>query len=300
MKGTTSVSDPLRAAAVVRAAPSQPNISASDDAHERREASRPDAARLGNPSFVWRFGQERRLDMIEEHAPLRGRRVFDLGCGLGEYVRAMARRGAHAIGGDIDLNRLVEARTRVKDDETTDGALVEGFLASAGEALPFADASLDVIVLNEVIEHVDDDRATLQEVARVLEVGGTCILFAPNRLYPLETHGIYFRGRYVFGNIPFVNWLPSALRDRLVPHARAYRHGDWRRLVQGLPLEIAHHGYVYPGFDNIDARSAWLAKALRRFCYWAEGNPLRRFGLSHLIVLRRIEAIGMSAGGGAA
>ncbi len=246
----------------------------------------PDAARLGNPSFVWRSGQERRLAIIERYVSLRDRRVLDLGCGLGEYVRAFARRGAHALGTDIASDRLVEAQERVV---TTATRGVDGFLAAAGESLPFADASFDLVVLNEVIEHVQDDRATLREVARVLRPGGTCILFAPNRLFPFETHGIYWRGRYIFGNIPFVNWLPGVLRDRLVPHARAYAHGDWARLVSGLPLHIVDHGYVYPGFDNIEARSRALANAVRGFCYWAESNALARFGLSHLVVLRRDE-----------
>lgn len=250
----------------------------------RQRDEQPDAARLGNPSFVWRSGQERRLTLIERYVDLRGRRVLDLGCGLGEYVRGFARKGARALGSDIATNRLQEARQRVRNT-STEG--VEGFMAAAGEALPFRDASLDVIVLNEVIEHVQDDRATLREISRVLQPGGTCILYAPNRLYPFETHGIYLRGRYIFGNIPLVNWLPSVLRDRLVPHARAYRHGDWRRLIAGTDLRIVDHQYVYPGFDNIEARSRILARAVRRFCYWAEGNPLRRFGLSHLVVLQR-------------
>lgn len=246
----------------------------------------PDAARLGNPSFVWRSGQDRRLAIIERYVPLRDRRVLDLGCGLGEYVRAFARRGAHALGTDIASDRLVQAQERVTSTATRG---VDGFAAAAGELLPFRDASFDVIVLNEVIEHVQDDRATLREVARVLRPGGTCILFAPNRLFPFETHGIYWRGRYIFGNIPFVNWLPGVLRDRLVPHARAYRHGDWRRLISGLPLHIVDQGYVYPGFDNIEARSRTLANVVRGLCYWAEGNALARFGLSHLVVLRRDE-----------
>jgi SAM-dependent methyltransferase len=250
----------------------------------RSGPEQPDAARLGNPSFVWRSGQERRLALIERYVSLNDRRVLDLGCGLGEYVRAFARRGAHAYGSDIALDRLVEARERVAKTATTG---VDGFMAAAGESLPFRDRSLDLIVLNEVIEHVADDRATLVEIARVLKPGGTCVLYAPNRLYPFETHGIYLRGRYIFGNIPLVNWLPSRLRDRLVPHARAYRHGDWRRLIADTPLRIVDHTYVYPGFDNIEARSVPLARAVRAFCYWAEHNPLRRFGLSHLVVLRR-------------
>lgn len=249
-----------------------------------RTGEQPDAARLGNPSFVWRSGQERRLALIQDYVDLDGRRVLDLGCGLGEYVRGFAREGAQALGSDVALDRLVEARQRVAKSGTT-GVL--GFMGAAGEALPFRDDSLDVIVLNEVIEHVQDDRATLREISRVLRPGGRCILYAPNRLYPFETHGIYLRGKYIFGNIPLVNWLPTFLRDRLVPHARAYRHGDWRRLIAGTDLRIVDHTYVYPGFDNIEARSRLLATAVRRFCYWAEGNPLRRFGLSHLVVLQR-------------
>jgi SAM-dependent methyltransferase len=256
---------------------------------DRRPAVVPDAARLGNPSFVWRSGQERRLALIERYAPLDGVRVLDLGCGLGEFARAFARRGARALGTDIATSRLAEARQRVKNDPAAAG--VEGFMAAAGEHLPFRTGSLDLIVLNEVIEHVDDDRKTLHEIARALRPGGICVLYAPNRLYPFETHGIYIGQRYVFGNIPFVNWLPRFLRDRLVPHARAYRRGDWRRLIEGAPLVIVDQTYVYPGFDNVAARWPRIARLVRRVCYWAEGNALRRFGISHLVVLRRTEGV---------
>ncbi|MEX2229522.1 MAG: class I SAM-dependent methyltransferase [Dehalococcoidia bacterium] len=246
-------------------------------------AHAPEAARLGNPSYVWRFGQERRLALIERYAPLAGRRVLDLGCGLGEYVRAAERRGARALGSDIAVGRLREARRRGLAAEPASAA---AYFSAAGEALPLRDGALDVIVLNEVIEHVADDRATLREIARALAPGGTCILYAPNRRYPFETHGIYLGKRYLFGNIPLVNWLPDALRNRLVPHARAYRHGDWRLLIRDTPLEIVEHAYVYPGFDNVMARAPRLGRLLRRACYWAEGNALRRFGLSHFVVLR--------------
>lgn len=252
-----------------------------------------DAARLGNPSFVWRSGQERRLAMVARFVPLRGARVLDLGCGVGEYVRAFAREGAELLGLDVAPERLVEARRRLAAEPPVRRAggpppgSVLGLFAAAGEALPLADGSLDAVVLNEVIEHVADDAATLREIARALRPGGGCVIFAPNRLYPFETHGIYLGRRYVFGNIPLVNWLPNALRNRLVPHARAYRHGDWRRLAAAAGLELAHHSYVYPGFDNIAARWPRIARLVRAICYRAEHTPAARLGLSHLVVLRR-------------
>ena len=236
----------------------------------------PDAARLGNPSFVWRAGQERRLAIIERYVPLAGRRVLDLGCGLGEYVRAFDCAGAAALGCDVKRARLVEGRER--------GG--RGLVLAAGEALPFADGALDVVVLNEVIEHVADEAATLREVARVLAPDGRALIYAPNRLFPFETHGVYLGQRYVFGNIPFVNWLPRGWRDGLVPHARVYEAGDWGALLEGAGLEVLDHGYVFPGFDNVAARWPLLGGLVRALCHRAEGSWWRRFGLSHLLVLR--------------
>ena len=266
-------------------APSASTVAPSAATDHTAPDAQPDAARLGNPSFVWRFGQERRLAAIERYVSLNNRRVLDLGSGVGEYVRAFARQGAAAIGLDVDPPRLAEARQRSADG----GWHGTEFLAGAGESLPFPDNSLDVIVMNEVIEHVDDDRATLREVSRVLTDNGRCVIFAPNRGYPFETHGIYVGKRYVFGNIPLVNWLPRFLRDRLVPHARVYGHGDWRRLLEGSDLEIVDQGYVFAGYDNIAVRWPRAARIVRGVSYWAEGNPLRRFGLSHLVILRRRE-----------
>lgn len=243
----------------------------------------PDAARLGNPSFVWRFGQERRLALIESHVKLEGRRILDLGCGVGEYVRAFERQGAKSIGLDVDLVRLKEARRRSGITHWRDSQ----YLAAAGETLPFNNGSLDVVILNEVIEHVENDQATLYEISRTLSDNGHCVIFAPNRLYPFETHGIYLGKRYIFGNIPLINWLPRPLRNRLVPHARVYEQSDWSRLIRGIDLEIVYQGYVFAGYDNIADRWPWLARIVRAISYWAEGNHLGRFGLSHFVILRR-------------
>jgi SAM-dependent methyltransferase len=230
---------------------------------------------------VWRGGQDRRLAIIAQHAPLAGRRVLDLGCGVGEYVRAFAREGARAIGCDVDLPRLREARIR--------GATT--VLAAAGESLPFKTASLDLVVLNEVIEHVQNDRATMREVGRVLAPGGICVIFAPNRLFPFETHGIYLtsRGqrRYVFGNIPLVNWLPDASSDRLVPHARVYTRRTLDAAVMGSGLEIVVRDHVFPGFDNIASRLGAPGRLLRTLMHTLEEGPLRSFGISHVYILRQ-------------
>ncbi len=88
-------------------------------------------------------------------------------------------------------------------------AELPNIVLAVGEALPYPDDHFDLVFSNEVIEHVDDDRATAAEMVRVTRPGGIIVAFAPNRLYPFETHGAYFGKRYVFGNIPLINWLPD-------------------------------------------------------------------------------------------
>jgi SAM-dependent methyltransferase len=242
---------------------------------EVKRAPSADAARLGEPSYVWRSGQERRLQLILDHIPLEGRWILDVGCGIGTYVRQFRFLSTHVFGLDISTERLRQGG-------------VPGLVAGEGEALPFADGSFDVIVFNEVIEHVRDDRQTIKDALRALREGGHIVIYAPNRLYPFETHGIYVRGRYRFGNIPLVNYLPDRFRRKLVPHARAYRATDIAGLWEGLPVRLVVHTYVYPGFDNVAARNPRLGRALRHLLYRAERTPARRFGLSHFVVLEKV------------
>jgi SAM-dependent methyltransferase len=233
-----------------------------------------DAATLGEPSYVWRSGQERRLQLIRRYVPLEGKWILDVGCGIGTYVKRFRDFSPHVYGIDVSAKRLADST-------------MPNLVAAAGEALPFGETTFDVLMFNEVIEHVKDDRQTIEDALRVLRPGGHIVIYAPNRLYPFETHGVFIRGRYKFGNIPLVNYLPNGLRDKLVPHARAYTAGDILRLIEGLPVRVVVRSYVYPGFDNIVARSPKVGKALRAVLYRAERTPARALGLSHFLVLEK-------------
>ena len=157
------------------------------------------SAERGEPSHVWREGQERRLRLIRAAAPaLESATVLVDGCGLGMYVRALQPYAARVVGLDIEWERVRNGRQ----------AGLRSLLAGAAERLPFHEGSFDLVLSHEVLEHVQDDRAAVREIIRVLRPGGRLVLFTPNRWYPFETHGIYWRGRYRFGNIPFVNYLP--------------------------------------------------------------------------------------------
>lgn len=232
---------------------------------------------LGHPSYVWRFGQDRRLALVLKHVDLKGKRILDVGCGTGTYVRKFKDFSDDVYGVDIDPEKISQARLTAAR-----------VTVAPAEALPFPDGFFDVVFLHEVIEHVGDDQQAVAEAVRVTAPGGSVVIYAPNRLYLFETHGIYLGRRYVFRLIPFVNYLPDRLRRVFCPHVRAYGSRQIKRLFDGLPVRLSVHTYVYPGFDNIFARSRRVAGVLRRLLYYLEGTPLRVFGLSHFIVVEKV------------
>ena len=233
------------------------------------------AALRGEPSYVWRSGQDRRLHMMREWADLHGR-ILDNGCGLGTYLDALAPFSRQRFGLEIEPERAVPAL-----------ATATGIAQGVGEYLPFGDNTFDFVFSNEVIEHVQDDTIYAAEMVRVAKTGGKILLFCPNRWYPVEQHGLFWRGRYKFGNIPLVNYLPDSLRNRLAPHVRTYTKRALLRLFQPLPVRFVHHERLFGGYDNIEYRWPKFGRMLKKTLYSAENTPLATLGLSHLLVLEK-------------
>jgi ubiquinone/menaquinone biosynthesis C-methylase UbiE len=260
----------------------------SVDVQIRDSAARHDdlAAQRGVPSLVWRAGQRRRFEMILRWgfpAHLSGgrkhvQRILEEGCGIGTYVHALLPHAEQVCGIDVEPEYLQQAA------ETLPDAHLQLALC---EDLPYDDNYFDLILNHEVIEHVQDDRATAAEMIRVLKPGGRVVIFAPNRLYPFETHGHYWKGVYHFGNTPLINYLPDQWRNRLAPHVRAYTAEGLRSLFLGLPVRVVQHTQIYPGYDNIVYRRPALGAWLRRITYALEQSPLTIFGISHLLVLEK-------------
>nr|WP_290667800.1 class I SAM-dependent methyltransferase [Ardenticatena sp.] len=236
------------------------------------------AAQLGEPSYVWRAGQTFRWRLIVEWGRLHhATTVLDHGTGVGLYLAQMSTlpNVELAVGTEYEFERAHKAAQR-------------GHTVQADERLPFPDETFDTVLSHEVLEHVGDDRLAVQEIVRVLRVGGRAVIFVPNRLWLFETHGIYWRGTYHFGNIPLVNYLPTPLRNRLAPHVRAYTGRSLRRLFEGMPVRFIHHSHVFPAFDNVIARRPMLGRFLRTTARLAERTPARIIGLSHLLVVEKI------------
>jgi len=236
------------------------------------------AALRGEPSYVWRAGQQRRLEMIQKFAKNRIQGiVLENGCGVGMYVEKLAGLGARVIGLEYDLERAAEAHINSKE-----------IFNAAGEFIPLPSSTFDLILSHEVIEHVQDDRSAIAEMIRVLKVGGRAVIFCPNRWYPFETHGIYWKDKYYFGNKFFVNYLPRFLRDKLAPHVKVYSRADLQKLFDGLNVKFIERTVIFGAYDNIIARFGAFGKFLRVVLQFLESTPLKIFGLSHFWVIEKL------------
>ena len=220
------------------------------------------------------FGRIRELVLIvatRSHGS-RTLKVADIGCGAGTMSCLWAERG-HAVSG-LDINApLVElARERAAKQ----GHSIVFDVGSA-TALPWADASFDVCLAPELLEHVADWQGCLDEFARILRPGGVLYLSTTNVLCPKQEE---FR-------LPLYSWYPGFVKRRFEQAARTtapqlanfatYPAVNWFTHY-GLCRELRKRNFV-DFLDRFDIASLKSSGPLKRFVLSAITHvPPCRFG----------------------
>lgn len=168
----------------------------------------------------------------------RALQVADIGCGAGTQSILWASRGHKVYGIDVNesLIELAIERTRALGLEAE-------YRVATATALPWADRSMDVCLVPELLEHVVEWGECLNEVVRVLAPGGVLVLTTNNKLCPIQ---------YEF-NLPLYSWYPARLK----------RH--YERLATTVKPELANYA-KYP--------------AVNWFTYYSLADELTRRGLT--------------------
>jgi 2-polyprenyl-6-hydroxyphenyl methylase/3-demethylubiquinone-9 3-methyltransferase len=106
-----------------------------------------------------------------------GLRVLDVGCGGGLAAVCLVQRGAHVVGLDLSRASLHIAACQTRQPGCPEAV----FTCGRAEALPFADASFEVVWCTDVLEHLTDCSAAIAQIARVLKPGGLFLYDTINR-----------------------------------------------------------------------------------------------------------------------
>jgi len=144
-----------------------------------------------------------------------GLTLLDVGCGGGLLSEEFARLGCQVAGLDPSEASLAIAREHARQE-----GLKIAYQAGVGEQLPFADASFDIVICCDVLEHVNDLERVLKEIARVLKPGGYFFYDTINR-----TFFAWFADIQVAQVWKITRFMPPNLHD-------------WRKFIK--PRELLH------------------------------------------------------------
>ena len=127
--------------------------------------------------------------VLEHMVPVAGKRVLEVACGRGGFVKLLASRGACVFGADFSSAALQIGRQKIDAHDRRGG---QAFFAQAdAHHLPYADSSFDIVVSCETIEHLVDPCAALAEMARVCRTDGLLYLTTPNYANLMGLYEIY-------------------------------------------------------------------------------------------------------------
>ena len=126
----------------------------------------------------YRFDKLHYLPQLVDFASFRDQRLLEVGCGIGTDLVRFARGGARVTGVDLAQTAIDLARRNFE----LNGVAAEELRVANGEALPYADATFDVVYGHGVIQYTANAPQLIREMHRVLKPGGTGIFMVYNRV----------------------------------------------------------------------------------------------------------------------
>lgn len=139
----------------------------------------------------------------------KGLDCLDLGCSVGIITNFFGRYFRKVIGIDVDNLALIKAKKNNINKNVN-------FIVSKENKIPFKDNSFDVVVFNQIYEHVENPEKIMIEIRRVLKKRGICFFGARNKF-------AIFDGHY---SLPFISWLPRVLADIYIQKTTAKKKYD--------------------------------------------------------------------------
>jgi ubiquinone/menaquinone biosynthesis C-methylase UbiE len=126
----------------------------------------------------YRFDKLHYLPQLVDFSSFQGQKLLEVGCGIGTDLVRFAKGGAHVTGVDLAQTAIELARKNFE----LNGVTADELRVANGEALPYTDASFDVVYGHGVIQYTANAEQLIRECHRVLKPGGSAIFMVYNRV----------------------------------------------------------------------------------------------------------------------
>jgi len=189
--------------------------------------------------------------VLEYLGAVENKRILEIACGRGGFVRLLASREARVVGADFSISALRIGQQKLRERE---GPPLRAVLAQAdAQNLPFAANSFDVVISCETIEHLLDPGAAVREMARVTRPGGLLYLTTPNYLNLMGLYELYAKVRHPGGPSGLVQ--PLDRRYVFFQTRSVLRNAGWKILrtdgtVYQAPLLPRHNPVEFPWLES--------------------------------------------------
>ncbi len=149
-----------------------------------------------------KMAKKTHVDYLLEHIPnLLKLSILDIGSGRGSFLIDVASRGGEAVG--LEIN---DAYIKETLDKAAQNNLRAKVVKGVAENLPFDNAIFDFINFALVIEHIENPKKAIKEMARAMKINGQAYMGVPNRFGFKDPHF----------HLYFVNWLPRCLCNHFI------------------------------------------------------------------------------------
>jgi SAM-dependent methyltransferase len=194
-----------------------------------------------------------------DREPLSQRSALEIGCGAGGSLIAAHAHCREVAGIDIALPWLVIAKARLEKE-----GLDTPIACAAAENLPFSSGRFDLILAQDVIEHVNDPDATLREGRRVLGEDGILFLSTPNRFSLTPEPHVRLWG---VGLLPrrFMQTYVRLANGMSYDHVRPLSFRDIKRLLKRNGL--SDHQVLLPPVPRNEAASFSTVQRIQKAIY---------------------------------
>lgn len=118
-----------------------------------------------------------RLEYIDQHTPLNGKKVVDIGCGGGILSESMDKKGAHVTGLDMSQQAIQVAKLHQHES----GTHVDYFVSTAEDFAAKHPGKFDIVTCLEMLEHVPDPSSIVRACAALVKPGGSVFFSTLNR-----------------------------------------------------------------------------------------------------------------------